>query len=197
MQVQDRVPVLRGHWAFDIFEGDPVRAPITAAQEADNEVFRRFCESEGQVYLPIHVGEILSTPIDHIEGENIVTTAGKGLLLDRLFAIPGTVPAALTHMGVGNSATAAAVGNTQLLGATPAPFLKVFDALPTRSGLVVSAVTTFATTDTGSDQNWQELGLFNGGVNGTAVLFNRIAPIGPFNKTSAVSIVVTVTITQS
>lgn len=32
--------------------------------------------------------------------------------------------------------------------------------------------------------------------NGTTLL-NRIAPIGPFNKTSAVSIVVTVTLTQN
>jgi hypothetical protein len=34
-------------------------------------------------------------------------------------------------------------------------------------------------------------------VNGTSVMLDRIAPIGPFTKTSAVSIVAVVTITQA
>lgn len=143
---------------------------------------------------PLLIGEILSRPFTMYDYYNLVTTAGKGLLLDRLAAMGGP-PSALTHMGVGNSATAAAVGDTQLLGSTPSPDLRAYDALPTRSGLVATFVRTYATGE--GNMNWQEIGLFNGATNGTSILFNRIAPIGAFNKTSSVSIVATVTLTQS
>lgn len=191
MHVYDTLPPLKGHWAFDVFEGDPERMPLTPEQERENALYAALYPESP---FPLHVGAIVSRPIDHFEGVNLITTSGKELILDRLFALGAQ--GAVTHMGVGNSATAAAVGQTQLLGATPVPFLKAFDALPTRSALVVSATTTFATTDTGADQNWQELGLFNGATNGTSKMLNRIAPIGPFNKTAAVAIGVTVTITQ-
>jgi len=189
MNAQDTLVRPKGHWKFEVYDGDVERAPLTAEERLDNLVVAGF----GSI-LPMHAGKIISKPIDSYEGDNLITTNGKGLILDRLFAL-GTPPGAITAMGVGNSAVAAAVGDTQLAGATPAPDLRLFDALPTRSGLVVTAVRTYATTE--GNMNWQEIGLFNGTVNGTAILFNRIAPIGPFNKTSAVSIVSTVTITQS
>lgn len=128
-----------------------------------------------------------------IEGENLVTTTGKGLLLDRLFGITAT---AITSMGVGNSATAAVVGDTQLAGSAPVPFLQALDTVPpSRASLVVTCISTFSTAN--ANQTWQELALFNGTVNGTSVMLNRIAPIGPFTKTSAVSIVCTCTIQQA
>lgn len=191
MHASETLPRLKGHWALDIFDGDPERAPLTPEQVRENAEWEAFCGAHGLIYLPKHAGRIVSAPIDRIEGDNLVTTAGKGLLLDRLFAL-GTPPTQITHMGVGASATAAAVGDTQL---NTTPTLQAFDALPVRAGLVVTAVTTFATGT--ANINWQELGLFNGSVNGTSILFNRIAPIGPFNKTAAVAIAVTVTITQS
>jgi Pyruvate/2-oxoacid:ferredoxin oxidoreductase gamma subunit len=134
--------------------------------------------------LDIYQGDVQneSTFIKQIKGKNLITTLGKGLILDRLSGIPVS---ALTRIGAGTSGTAAAAANTTLTGS----FFKVFDSLPTRSGLTVSYSTTFTTAD--ANLNWQELGMDNG-----TSLFNRIAPIGPFNKTSAVSIVVTVTITQ-
>lgn len=132
--------------------------------------------------------------LETIEGDNLIVTSGKGLLLDRLFSIAG-FGGAINSMGIGNSATGAAIADTQLGGATPVPVLQALDSTPTRSGLVVTAVSTFGTTV--ANQTWQELALFNGTVNGTSVMLNRIAPIGPFTKTSAVSIVVTVTITQN
>ena len=132
--------------------------------------------------------------IDTIEGDNLIVTSGKGLLLDRLFSISG-FGAAINSMGVGNAATTAAAADTQLGGVTPSPVLQALDSTPTRSGLVVTCTSTFGTTV--ANQNWQELALFNGTANGTSVMLNRVAPIGPFNKTSAVSIVVTVTITQN
>jgi len=180
----------KGHWKCEVFDGDVERRPLTPEQLRENNVWAKISGSP----LPLHVGEIVSRSIDTFEGDNLVTTNGKGLLLDRLFAL-GSPPGALTAMGVGNSATAAVVGDTQLAGATPAPDLRLYDALPTRSGLVVTAIRTYATAE--GNMNWQEIGLFNGVTNGTSILFNRIAPIGPFNKTSAVSISATVTITQS
>lgn len=161
--MEDEIVLAKGHWNFDVYEGDVVK---------DDE------------------GNILNKLVDHFEGDNLIVTTGKQLILDRVFGLSAAV--ALSAMGVGASATAAAVGDTQLL---TTPTLLAFDSVPTRSGLVVTCVRTFATGE--ANINWQELGLFNGLVNGTSVMLNRIAPIGPFNKTSAVSIVVTVTITQS
>lgn len=193
MQVADTIAPLKGRWRFDIYDGDVERRPLTREQIHENKTWRQICEAVGLVYMPLHIGQVVSRPIDTYELDNLVTTNGKGLLLDRLFNL-GTPPSQVTHMGVGNSATTAATGDTQLLGATPAPALLPFDALPTRSGLVVTATRTFATGE--GNMNWQEAGLFNGATNGTSILFNRIAPIGPFNKTSAVAIGVSVTITQ-
>lgn len=191
MHAADTLAKPLGHWKCDVFEGEVERKPLTANQIRENHAWY---QAWPLAPFPLHVGEVVSTPIDSFEGDNLVTTNGKGLLLDRLFAL-GTPPSQITHMGVGNSATAAVVGDTQLLGATPVPDLRAFDALPTRSGLVVTAIRTYATAE--GNMNWQEIGLFNGATNGTSILFNRIAPIGAFNKTSAVSIVATVTITQS
>lgn len=207
MKLKDRnKKPIEGFWRLDVYDGDVERRPLTKAQKRMNAKFiderrrfydimeREFGHKLEQVLLPLVAGEIVSKPIDTITGENIVTTNGKGLLLDRLFAM-GSPPTQVNSMGVGNSATTAVVGDTQLLGATPSPTLLAFDALPTRAGLVVTCIRTFATGE--GNMNWQELGLFNGVTNGTSILFNRIAPIGAFNKTSAVSIVATVTITQS
>lgn len=190
MQVNDTLIAPMGHWKCDIIEGDVERRPLTSEQVRENTAWYA---AWPDAPFPLHIGDVVSPAIDVYEGDNLVTTNGKGLLLDRLFALSAAV--ALTHMGVGNSVTAAVVGDTQLAGATPAPDLRAYDALPTRTGLVVTAIRTYATTE--GNMNWQEIGLFNGATNGTSTLFNRIAPIGPFNKTSAVSIVATVTITQS
>lgn len=208
MNLVDKIPNLAGHWRLDVFEGDVEREPLTRSQVADNALAideqRRADEALAAefgrdpvgIYLPIHVGRLRRRcqPYKVIEGENLVTTAGKGLLLDRLFAM-GTPPTQINSMGVGNSATAAVVGDTQLLGATPSPTLLAFDALPTRASLVVTAIRTFATGE--GNMTWNELGMFNGTTNGTSILLNRISPIGPFGKTSATSIVCTVTLTQA
>jgi len=164
MQAIEEVPQLKGHWLLEIYEGDI---------ERDED------------------GLVLNELVERLEGENEVVTAGKQLLLDRLFSLAGP-PGQITHMAVGDSNAAVTAGQTDLQAATN-KFRKAFDSTPTRSGLVVTCVTTFATGD--ANFNWQELGLFNAATAGT--MFNRIAPIGPFTKSSAVSIVVTVTITQS
>lgn len=122
---------------------------------------------------------------------NVITTTGKGAYLDRLAGL-GAVPA-FTSLGVGNSATAAQASDTQLLGASN--FIQAADAtFPSRSGTVLTIKSTFATGV--ANFVWNEAGYFNGTVNGTSVMFNRVI-IGPFTKTSAVSIAYTTTITQS
>ncbi len=197
MNLNDILPTVKGHWRLDVFDGDVHRKELTLDQVAENRYeleCQRNQNPDGGVYLPKHIGHILDQSIQVLEGENLVTTIGKALLLDRLFSL-GAPPLQVNSMGVGNSAIAADIGDTQLAGATPVPDLRPFDALPTRAGLVVNAVRTYATTE--GNMNWQEMGMFNGLVNGTSVLFNRIAPIGAFNKTSAVSIALTCTLTQS
>lgn len=129
-------------------------------------------------------GNILNKLVKTIEGKNLIVTVGKEMIMDRLFGLSGV--GAMSRIGVGTSGTAAAIGDTSLTGGV----FKAYDSTPTRSSLTVTSVTTFGTSD--ANINWQELGMDNG-----TTLLNRIAPIGPFNKTSAVSIVVTVTITQN
>lgn len=157
MDAKDEIPTMKGHWLLEVYEGDI---------ERDED------------------GNILNEKVDEIEGENLIVTVGKQMILDRLFGLSAV--GAMTRIGVGTSATAAVVGDTALTGGV----FVAYDSTPTRSTTTVTCVSTFGTAT--ANINWQELGMDNG-----TTLLNRIAPIGPFNKTSAVSIVVTVTITQS
>lgn len=118
--------------------------------------------------------------------ENLITTVGKQLTLDRLFGLSSAI--AIAGMSVGTSNTAADVGDTSITS----PAYKVFDETPTRSSLTVTCFTTYTTSE--ANINIQEVGLLtaSGGV-----LFNRLAPIGPFSKSSAVSLKITVQITQT
>jgi hypothetical protein len=148
---------------------------------------------KGHWKLEVYEGDSRDKLLQTLEGDNLVVTLGKDILLDRLFALSGT--GQLTHMGVGTDSTAAAVGQTKLNPsvAGSVSFL-AFDSTPTRSAEVVTCIRTWDTAT--GNFSWNELGLANSATNDGTHLFNRIV-IGPFNKTSAVSIVVTVTITQS
>jgi hypothetical protein len=131
-------------------------------------------------------GNVLNPVVWSQTKTNLIVTTGKQLMLDRLFGLSAAV--ALSGMAVGTSATAAAVGDTAITAAA----YKAFASTPTRSGLVVTAITSYLTSE--ANINIQEAGLLtaSGGV-----LYNRLAPIGPFNKTTAVSLDVTIQITQS
>jgi hypothetical protein len=157
MQAEDAIEPIKAHWRLDVYQGD--------IERNDD-------------------GRILNEKVDELEGDNLIVTVGKQMILDRLFGLSAV--GAMTRIGVGTSATAAAVGNTSLTSGA----FKAYDSTPTRSAETVTCIATFGTGD--ANINWQELGMDNG-----TTLLNRIAPIGPFNKTSAVSIVVTVTVTQS
>lgn len=156
-EVYDDAPSLVGHWILDVYEGDVVRDDA---------------------------GNITNRQVDRLEGTNLITTGGKGMIMDRLYGLSAV--GAMTRTGVGTSNTAAAVGNTSLTGGV----FVAFDATPTRASLTVTSITTFGTGT--ANITWAELALDNG-----TTLLNRIAPIGPFTKTSSVSIVVTVAVTQT
>lgn len=200
MNLQDTIPVLKGTAILRAYEGDIE----WIACDLDNVETQHSIGSDGIVRVVPKCGPYrvagggngqIQVPkqaiIKTLREDNIITTAGKGLLLDRLFALASAV--AVTSIGVGASATAAVIGDTQL-GTTPTIIAQ--DAtFPSRSSLVVTSQGTFGTGS--ANISWNECGLFNGTVNGTSVMLDRIAPIGPFTKTSAVSIVLQITVTQS
>ena len=132
--------------------------------------------------------------LETLEFENLITTLGKQIMLDRLFGIGGP-PAALSHMGVGTDSTAAAVGQNKLNPTVAGSVdFNAFDGTPTRSGEVVTSITTWATGD--GNFQWNEFGFANSATNDGTHLFSR-AIFGPFTKTAAVSIILTVTVTQA
>lgn len=125
-------------------------------------------------------------PLWVVERDNGITTVGKQHALDRQFGLAAAT--ALINTGVGTSGTAFSAGDTTLTGG----FYKAFDALPVRTGLAVVATTTFGTAD--ANFTWAEAALTTGAP---GVLLNRVAPIGPFPKTSALSLAAQSTITQA
>jgi len=124
-----------------------------------------------------------------------ISTVGKDLMLQRLGGITAT---AINSMGVGSSNTAFAATQTALQGTYTA--LQALDAgSPTEASEVLTCTCTFSTSEgnlNGGASAWEEIGLFNGTTNGTSTMFNRIV-IPAITKTSAISIVAVIQITQS
>jgi hypothetical protein len=145
-----------GHWKIESYLGDIVR---DLAGNVTNEL------------------------VETVEGYNLITTVGKGVIMDRIFGLSSV--AAVSRIGAGTGNSAAALGNTSL---TNGVFV-AFDSPSVKSGLTVVSTATFDTNT--ANITWAELGMDNGGS-----LFNRIAPIGPITKTPALSLIVTVGITQ-
>lgn len=155
----DRLESAVGRWTFTAYHGDVER----------NE----------------H-GRVLNEIVAQWSQFNLITTAGKGQSLDRLFGLSSAT--ALVGTAVGTSSTAPTVGDTTITGAV----YQAFDATPVRSALVVTALTTYGTAT--ANINIQEAGLLTGSG---LVLFNRLAPVLSFTKTTSISLAVTTTITQS
>lgn len=118
--------------------------------------------------------------------ENLITTVGKQLVLDRVFGLSAAI--ALAGTAVGTAATAAAIGDTTITAAV----YKAFASTPTRSSLTVTAITSYLTSE--ANIAIAEAGLLtaSGGV-----LFNHVAPFLSFTKTSAVALDITSAITQA
>jgi len=131
-------------------------------------------------------GRCITPVLFEVEQTNLITTVGKGLVLDRLAGIGGAV--ALAGTAVGTSATAAAVGDAAITGAV----YKAFAGTPTRSGLTATFLTSYLTSE--ANISIQEAGLLtaSGGV-----LFNRVAPFLNFVKSSAVALDITSSVSQA
>lgn len=158
--VLEHLPPLEGHWILDVWEGDVVKDDY---------------------------GRVLNRKVAQLDGYNLVTTSGKGIILDRLYGLSAI--GVVAKMGVGTSNTAAAVGNTSLTAVDYGP--AAFDGTPVRSSLAVTSIQTWSTAQ--GNIAWAELGEFTA-ANG---MLNRIAPIGPYTKDNTVSITVTLVLTQS
>lgn len=101
-------------------------------------------------------------------GPNLLLTAGAGLVWSLVTGAGGTaLNASNTYLAVGDGTTAAAVGQTDLVGTSK--FRKLVDSTPTRSTNQVVFVFTFAESE--AQFHWQEWGLANASSGGT--LLNR------------------------
>lgn len=124
--------------------------------------------------------------VDH--AGNLVVTTGRSLLLNLLQGNGGTVfDATNAYIGVGDSATAAAIGQTNLVAATN-KLRKLVKQPPT----VVGNVATWVVDFTSGEANfaWQEWALFNAASAGT--MLNRAVQS---NGTKTVGALWTMTVT--
>lgn len=134
---------------------------------------------------------------------NLLTTAGLGRLTSLLTAGGGqALTNTATRLGVGNSSTAAAVGQTDLQAAAGSAnrWFQVMDATyPSTSGGVLTARSTFATGD--GNFVWAEWGLDVGtptvtsGNTVSALLFNRAVQALGTKASGSWVLTATVTIT--
>lgn len=132
------------------------------------------------------------TPLAMVEeAGNLLTTLGATALWTLLIGGGGTTWSnANAYLGVGDSSTAAAVGQTDLQAATN-KLRKAMDAtFPSVSGAVITFKSTFGTSD--ANFAWEELAAFNASSAGT-MLNRKVSALG--TKTSAGSWVLTLTIT--
>jgi hypothetical protein len=112
-----------------------------------------------------------------IEGKgNLLVTVGIQRILDLMIGAGGTSFAnANAYLGVGDSTTAAAVGQTDLQAGTN-KLRKAMDATyPSRSGTVVTFRSTFGTAD--ANYAWNEWAIFNASAAGT-MLNRKVESLG-------------------
>ena len=132
-----------------------------------------------------------ATPYEVLEGDNMVLTAGWNALFNRLSNL-GSVTAFDATNGrlcVGNGTTAVSAGQTDLQGGSKTR--KLFDAAPSISSVVWTAVVTFTTSDANHD--WAEAGIANAGPTGGVLLNRSLVSFG--TKTGSVQWVLTATLT--
>lgn len=128
-----------------------------------------------------------------IAENNLLVTAGITLLLNLLIGAGGTVYSnANAYLGIGDSTTAAAIGQTDLQAATN----KVRHAMDATYPQVSTNVVTFRSTFLTSEGNFsiQEQATFNASSAGT-MLNRKVSDLG--TKTSASTLQLTMTITIS
>ncbi len=119
-----------------------------------------------------------------------ITTAGRNALVQGIVgALSPAYNNANAHLGVGNSATAFAASQTDLVGASKTR--KAMDAtFPSVATNVITAQATFGTAD--ANHAWDEVGFFNGATANT-MMSRVVVALG--TKTSASTFVLTLTLT--
>lgn len=154
------------HWRAAYYDGDWTAEQIDA----------------GLAGLPSDVRE---------QDGNILVTAGITALLNLLIGAGGTAfNNANAYLGIGTSTTAAAIGQTDLIGTN---VRQVMDA--TYPQVAANVVTFRATFGTGAGNfSIQEQGTFNAAAAGT-MLNRKVSDLG--TKTSASTLQLTMTITIS
>lgn len=116
-----------------------------------------------------------------VEEGNLLTTAGATALLTLLIGGGGSAfNNANSYLGVGDSTTAAAVGQTDLQAATNKLRKAMDSGYPQVSAATVTWRATFGTSD--ANWAWQEWGVFNAAAAGT-MLNRKVTSLG--TKTSA------------
>lgn len=119
------------------------------------------------------------------EIDNLVVTAGKGFVASRMV---GTAASVMSHMAIGTTNTAAAIGDTALA----AEAARVALTSGTASGAVATYVATFpAGTGTGAIV---EAGILNSGSGGTLLARTVFSVI---NKGASDAMTITWTVTVS
>ena len=112
----------------------------------------------------------------HVHG-NLLVNAGIALLEDLLIGAGGTVFSnANAYLGVGDSSTAAAAGQTDLQAATNKLRKAMDSTYPSRSGQTLTFRSTFATGD--ANWTWAEWGIFNAGPTGGTMLNRKVEALG-------------------
>lgn len=126
-----------------------------------------------------------------VEEGNLLTTAGATRLLTLLIGGGGSAyNNANSYLGVGDSTTAAAVGQTDLQAATNKKRKAMDSGYPQVSAATVTWRATFGTSD--ANWAWQEWGVFNASAAGT-MLNRKVTSLG--TKTSAATWQLTVSVT--
>lgn len=137
---------------------------------------------------------LAGAPVDVKEADgNILVTAGITLLLNLLIGAGGTVYSnANAHLGIGDSATAAAIGQTDLQAGAN----KVRHAMDATYPLVATNVVTFRSTFLTSEGNFsiQEQATFNASTAGT-MLNRKVSDLGTKTSASTLQLTMTITIT--
>jgi hypothetical protein len=135
-----------------------------------------FIRERGELRGPIDFAKLRPYDEERIEG-NLLVTVGIQLLEDLLIGAGGTVYSnANARIGVGDSATAAAIGQIDLQAATNKIRVVMDATFPSRAGTTLSWKSSF----TGAVANWawQEWGIFNGNTANVGMLNRKVESLG-------------------
>ena len=137
-------------------------------------------------------------PEHEAEGFNSLVDVGRALWCDLLIGAGGTVyNNANAALGVGDSNTAYAAGQTNLQGAVNVTdrLRKAMDAtFPSRATNVITFRSTFGTSD--ANFTWNEWAIFNNVTDGSGTMLNRaVTNLGTKTSASPWQLTTTMTLT--